>query len=46
MEWIGLLELFIVLAFAAGWGVLELVGRRLDRHREAERAAREADAGD
>lgn len=39
MEWIGLLELFIVLVFAAGWGVLELVGRHLDKRREAERAA-------
>ncbi|MDO9383901.1 MAG: hypothetical protein Q7T86_13675 [Hyphomicrobiaceae bacterium] len=35
-----LIELWIVLAFAAAWGVLEWQGRRLDRLREArERAA-------
>jgi hypothetical protein len=29
------MELFVVLAFAAGWLVLEYVGRRLDRQKEA-----------
>ena len=31
-------ELFVVLAFAIGWLILEMVGRRLDRKREEERA--------
>jgi hypothetical protein len=30
-----LIELFVVLAFAAGWGVLELVALRMDRRRKA-----------
>lgn len=29
------IELFVVLAFAAGWLVLEAVCRRLDREKEA-----------
>lgn len=32
-SWLGLLELFVVLAFALAWGVLELLGRRLDQRR-------------
>jgi len=40
-NYLGLMEMFIVLAFAAGWGVLELVGMRLDKRRK-EQAAREA----
>ena len=36
------MELFVVFAFAVGWGVLELVTLRLDRKRAAEKAAREA----
>ena len=36
--WLGLIELFVVLLFALGWGVLELVCRRMDRRREAQRA--------
>ena len=36
----GFFEFFIVLAFAAGWWVLEWKGRQLDRRREErERAA-------
>lgn len=41
----GLFDLILVLAFVAGWGVLELVGKRLDKRKEAERrlaAEREA----
>ena len=34
------IELFVVLAFLLAWGVLELVGRRLDRRRR-ESAANE-----
>ncbi len=36
--YLGFLGFFVVGLFAAAWGVLELVGRRLDRKREAERA--------
>jgi len=32
-SWLGLIELLIVLLFALGWGILELVGLRLDRER-------------
>lgn len=35
--WLGLIELFVVLLFVLGWGVLELVCKRMDRRREAER---------
>lgn len=46
-RWGGLLETFIVLAFLVGWGVLELVGKRLDRRREeAQRQAAEAAEGE
>jgi hypothetical protein len=43
--WLGLIELGVVLAFALGWAVLELVGLRLDRRRreEAERARRDGE---
>jgi hypothetical protein len=42
------MEMFIILAFALGWGVLELVTLRLDRKRKAEqeRSDREADTPD
>jgi len=33
---LGLMEMFIVLAFVLGWGILELVSLRLDRKRAAE----------
>lgn len=33
------MEMFIILAFALGWGVLELVTMRLDRKRMAEQQA-------
>jgi len=32
-SWLGLIELLVVLLFALGWGILELVGLRLDRER-------------
>ncbi|MBR1088431.1 hypothetical protein JQ621_13255 [Bradyrhizobium manausense] len=35
-SYLGFIELFVVLMFAAAWGVLELVCRRLDRKKEAE----------
>ena len=34
---LGFIEFFAVALFAMAWGVLELVGRRLDRKKEAER---------
>ena len=36
--YLGFIEFFVVALFAMAWGVLELVGRRLDRKKEAERA--------
>jgi hypothetical protein len=38
---VGLIEMFVVLSFALGWGLLELYTLRLDKRRaaEAERAA-------
>lgn len=42
-SWMGFLELLIVLGFALGWAVLELVGLKLDRKR---RQAAELKAGD
>jgi hypothetical protein len=41
--WIGLIELGVVLAFVLGWGVLELVGLRMDKRRR-EAAEREGSA--
>ena len=38
-EWAGWFELVIVLAFAIGYGVIELQCRRLDRQRERDRQA-------
>lgn len=41
------IELFVVLAFALGWLVIEYVCRRLDREKEArEREARARQADD
>jgi hypothetical protein len=38
--WLGFIEMFVVLMFAAGWAVLELAGLRLDRkRREREESA-------
>ena len=33
--WLGLIELFVVLLFALGWGILELFTLRLDKRRKA-----------
>jgi hypothetical protein len=35
--WLGFIEMGVVLMFGIGWGILELVGLRLDRKRERER---------
>jgi hypothetical protein len=34
--WLGLIELFVVLLFALGWGILELFTLRLDKRRRAQ----------
>ncbi len=46
--WLGLIELFVVLCFAAGWGILELVALNMDsqkrlRERASEREARHSE---
>lgn len=38
---LGFVEMFFVLLFSLAWAVLEWVGRRLDRQREKERAAKD-----
>jgi hypothetical protein len=37
-DYLGFVEFFVVALFAMAWGVLELVGRRLDKKKDAERA--------
>ena len=37
-SYLGFIEFFFVVLFVMAWGILELVGRRLDRKKEAERA--------
>ena len=37
-DYLGFIEFFVVALFAMAWLVLELVGRRLDKKKEAERA--------
>ncbi len=34
--WLGLIELFVTLLFALGWGIVELVASRLDKKPKAE----------
>jgi hypothetical protein len=42
--WLGFIEMGVVLMFGIGWGILELVGLRLDRKRkERERDQKSAD---
>jgi hypothetical protein len=41
---LGLMELAMVLAFVVGWGVVELVGLRMDRRRREEAARAAASA--
>lgn len=43
-DYLGFIEFFVVALFAIAWGVLEWVGRRLDRKKEAERAKQQDDA--
>ena len=44
-SWLGLIELVVVLMFAVGWGVLELVALRLDRRRRAPLVESKSDTG-
>ncbi len=37
-SYLGFIEFFVVALFALCWGILELVCRRLDRKKDAERA--------
>ena len=41
-DYLGFIEFFVVAMFVMAWGVLELVGRRLDKKKEAERAKQHA----
>jgi hypothetical protein len=36
-NWVGFIEFFVVLLFIGAWGILELVGKRLDRKRDEAR---------
>ena len=40
-DYLGFIEFFVVAMFVMAWGVLELVGKRLDKKKEAERAKQE-----
>jgi hypothetical protein len=35
-SWLGLIEMFVILLFALGWGVVELVASRFDKKPKAE----------
>ena len=37
-NWMGLIEFFVVAMFAMAWGMLELLGRHLDKKKAAEQA--------
>ncbi len=37
-NYLGFIEFFVVALFAIAWAVLELVGKRLDKKKAAERA--------
>jgi hypothetical protein len=42
--WLGFIEMGVVLMFGIGWGIMELVGLRLDRKRkECERDQKSGD---
>ena len=43
-DYAGLIEFFLVISFVLGWGILELVGLRMDKRREAEKVRRDAGA--
>lgn len=37
-NWLGFIEFFVVALFAMAWGILELLGKRLDKKKAAEQA--------
>ncbi len=41
--WLGFIEMGVVLMFGVGWGILELVGLRLDRKRKQEHGRKKSD---
>jgi hypothetical protein len=41
-DYLGFIEFFVAAMFVMAWGVLELVGKRLDKKKEAERAKQDA----
>ena len=41
-SYLGFIEFLLVALFAMAWGVLELVGRRLDRKKEGQRAKQDS----
>lgn len=43
-NWTGLIEFLLTAMFVMAWGVLELLGRRLDRKKQAERARENEEA--
>jgi len=43
-DYLGFIEFLVGALFAMAWGVLELVGRRLDKKKEAERAKQQQNA--
>lgn len=45
-SYLALIEFFVVAAFVVGWGVLEIVGLRLDKKREREKREASRDASD
>jgi hypothetical protein len=45
-SYLALIELFIVAAFVVGWGVLEIVGLRLDKKREREKREAKRETSD
>ncbi len=45
-SYLALIEFFIVAAFVVGWGVLEIVGLRLDKKREREKLEASRDERD
>jgi hypothetical protein len=44
-EWLGLIEMSVVLMFALGWGWLELYTLKLDRRRDEEKQRAAAEEG-
>ena len=41
-NYLGFIEFFLVALFALAWGILEMVGRRLDKKKAAEAAKQDS----